>query len=169
MSWTLTYHWCVLKGPHQSTHSCHGTHSWNQCDSAILHELLAYWHSMKKHFPTTWKSLRTIWHCGGMYVYSGILVVWKYCCCVFSAHFGGLTTACSWPLMLAVQKGRLMERRLSHSLGRDSGTDSMKLLFSSLMLVWWRIISVWVLSTSFNKNVKVSVGKITVIGETTRQ
>lgn len=53
--------------------------------------------------------------------------------------------------MLAVRKGELVERRLSHSLGRGSGTDSMKLLFSSLMLVWWRMISVWVLSRSFDK------------------
>jgi len=58
--------------------------------------------------------------------------------------------------MLTVRSGELVERRLSHSLGRGSGTDSIKLLLSSLILVWWRMISVWVLSRSFNKNVKVT-------------
>lgn len=70
-------------------------------------------------------------------------------------QFTELTAGCSWPLMLTVRKGELVERRLSHSLGLGSGSDSMKLLLSSLMLVWWRMISVWVLSTSFNNNVQV--------------
>lgn len=58
------------------------------------------------------------------------------------------TSGCTWPLMLAVRKGDCVDRRLSHSLGRGSGTDSMKLRFSSLMLLWWRIIPDWVLSRS---------------------
>lgn len=62
-----------------------------------------------------------------------------------------LTSGCIWPLMLAVRKGEWVDRRLSHSLGRGSGTDSMKLRLSSLILVWWRMISVCVLSTSWER------------------
>lgn len=67
-----------------------------------------------------------------------------------------LTAGCSWPLRLTARSGELVDRRLSHSLGRGSGTDSIKLLLSSLILVWWRMISVWVLSRSF-KNEKVTL------------
>lgn len=64
----------------------------------------------------------------------------------------GLTAGCSWSLMFTVRNGELVVRRLSHSLGRGSGTDSMKVLFSSLMLLWCRMVSVWVLSRSFNSS-----------------
>ena len=40
------------------------------------------------------------------------------------------------PLAPAVRKGECVERRLSHSLGRESGTACMKFLFSSLTLAW---------------------------------
>lgn len=96
---------------------------------------------------------------------------WHYVvCCSRFLVFAGLTAGCSLPLMLTVRNGELVERRLSHSLGWGSGTDSMKLLFIWLMLVWWRIISVWVLSKSFNKNVyskseQVCRWKVKVIGE----
>lgn len=70
---------------------------------------------------------------------------------VHEVVFAALTAGWSWPLMLNLRNGELVERRLSHSLGCGSGTDSMKLLFSSLMLLWWRMISVWVLSRSFKR------------------
>lgn len=92
--------------------------------------------------------------CGWNYVYLRSVSVTAVVYCAV-----GLTAGWNWPLMLAVRKGELVERRLSHSLGRGSGTDSMKLLFSSLMLVWWRMISVWVLSTSFDKNKRVTRGR----------
>lgn len=81
--------------------------------------------------------------------------------------FAWLTAGCTWPLMLTVRNGELVERRLSHSLSRGSGTDSMKLLFSSLMLVWWRMISVWVLSRSYKEKeeVKTRRWKGKIMGE----
>lgn len=45
------------------------------------------------------------------------------------------------PLKLRVRKGEWVERRLSHSLGRGAGTDSMKLFFSSRILAWCLMIS----------------------------
>lgn len=52
------------------------------------------------------------------------------------------------PLTLSVRKGEWVDKRLSHSLGRGSGTDSMKFFFNSLMLAWCFFISSWVLSRS---------------------
>lgn len=89
----------------------------------------------------------TFQQCGSfiLTVYMDDLTLWvkcllknnqQHCCSVFPPQVAGLTAGCSWPLMLAVRNGELVERRLSHSLGRGSGTDSMKLLFSSLMLEW---------------------------------
>ena len=54
------------------------------------------------------------------------------------------------PLMLSVRKGEWVDKRLSHSLGRGSGTDSMKFFFSSLMLAWCFLISSWLLSKSYS-------------------
>lgn len=51
-----------------------------------------------------------------------------------------------------------MDKRLSHSLGRGSGTDSMKFFFSSLMLAWCFFISSWVLSRSYQQKDRISVG-----------
>lgn len=51
-----------------------------------------------------------------------------------------------------------MDKRLSHSLGRDSGTDSMKFFFNSLMLAWCFFISSWVLSRSYHQKDRVSEG-----------
>lgn len=52
------------------------------------------------------------------------------------------------PLTFSVRKGEWVDKRLSHSLGRGSGTDSMKFFFNSLMLAWCFFISSWVLSRS---------------------
>lgn len=47
-----------------------------------------------------------------------------------------------------VCRDRGVIRRFSHSLGRGSGVDSMKLRLSSLMLAWCFNKSSWVLSRS---------------------
>lgn len=60
-----------------------------------------------------------------------------------------------WPLMPRVRNGECVDRRLSHSLCRGSGTASMKFLFSSLMLAWCRSRSSWGLSNSYVSEVKV--------------
>lgn len=62
------------------------------------------------------------------------------------------------PLTLRLRKGEWVDRRLSHSLGRGSGTDSMKFFFSSLMLAWCFLISSWVLSRSYQQKDRRSEG-----------
>lgn len=62
------------------------------------------------------------------------------------------------PLMLRLRKGEWVDKRLSHSLGRGSGTDSMKFFFSSLMLAWCFFISSCVLSRSYQQNGRISEG-----------
>lgn len=60
--------------------------------------------------------------------------------------------------MLRLRKGEWVDKRLSHSLGRGSGTDSMKFFFNSLMLAWCFFISSWVLSRSYHQKDRVSEG-----------
>lgn len=62
------------------------------------------------------------------------------------------------PLTLRLRKGEWVDKRLSHSLGRGSGTDSMKFFFNSLMLAWCFLISSWVLSRSYQQKDRVSEG-----------
>lgn len=62
------------------------------------------------------------------------------------------------PLMLRLRKGEWVDKRLSHSLGRGSGTDSMKFFFSSLMLAWCFFISSCVLSRSYQQKDRISEG-----------
>ena len=67
------------------------------------------------------------------------------CSCCYRLTLG---CSCSLRLALAQRKGELLDRRLSHSLGRAAGSVSIKVLFSSLMLLWCRRVSLCVFSRS---------------------
>lgn len=70
---------------------------------------------------------------------------------VFCARLTPSALGRGWPLIPRVRKGECVDRRLSHSLGLESGTASMKFLFSSLMLAWCLSSTSWGLSKSFTE------------------